>query len=126
MPRYFGMIIAVRIGVSTVSIVRDAIFSVENANHSIRDPKVVGSEMKLIKEHEVCTVLNPDTCVVDPFAQETTVTSRCGIYRLSANEWYEKDLRSIGRMSKDDLPSSSIADFDGVQWNTHIENISLN
>ena len=126
MPRYFGMIIAVRIGVSTVSIVRDAIFSVENANHSIRDPKVVGSEMKLIKEHEVCTVLNPDTCVVDPFAQETTVTSRCGIYRLSANEWYEKDLRSIGRMSKDDLPSSCIADFDGVQWDTHIENISLN
>lgn len=88
-----------------------------------------------INESDMCMILDPSACVIDPFMQETTVTIRCSIYNPGADEWYEKDPRSIGQKAEDYLSTSGIADtayfgpepeffiFDGVRWSTHMESV---
>lgn len=88
-----------------------------------------------INESDMCMILDPRACVVDPFLQETTVTIRCSIYDPGKDEWYEKDPRSIGQKAEDYLASTGIADtayfgpepeffiFDGVRWSTHMESV---
>ncbi len=86
-----------------------------------------------INRSDMAMRLDPNSAVLDPFAQEPTLIIRCSIYHPAKDRWYEKDPRSIGRAAEEYLASTGIADtayfgpepeffiFDGVRWNTSME-----
>ncbi len=77
--------------------------------------------------------MDSTACVMDPFAQESTLIVRCSIFNPIEDEWYHKDPRSIAQKAELYLLETGIADtayfgpepeffiFDGVRWDTQMQ-----
>src|SRR6202451_2439290 len=52
----------------------------------------------------------PNTAVIDPFFEETTVNIRCDVIEPATMQGYERDPRSLAKRGEDYLQSTGIAD----------------
>jgi len=87
---------------------------------------------KGIQESDMILMPDPNTAVVDPFFQSTTVLVRCDIVEPKTMEGYDRDPRSIAKRAEQYLIDSGIADtmyvgpepeffvFDDVRWSSSI------
>ena len=87
---------------------------------------------KGINESDMILMPDDDTCVLDPFTDETTVILRCDIVEPNTMQGYERDPRSVARRAEDYLKSTGIGDtalfgnepeffiFDDVKWHSEI------
>nr|VFJ45589.1 MAG: L-glutamine synthetase [Candidatus Kentron sp. FW]VFJ61341.1 MAG: L-glutamine synthetase [Candidatus Kentron sp. FW] len=87
---------------------------------------------KGIHESDMCLMPQPDTAVIDPFTDETTLILRCDILEPNTMEGYGRDPRSLARRAETYLKSTGIADtvyfgpepeffvFDDVRWGSNI------
>lgn len=85
---------------------------------------------KGINESDMVLMPDPDSAVLDPFAEETQVNIRCDILEPSTMQGYERDPRSVARRAEDYLKSTGIGDvayfgpepefflFDDVKFHT--------
>ncbi len=85
-----------------------------------------------IDKSDMTLIPDPETVMLDPFAQETTMLVRCDVIEPVSGEPYDKCPRSIGKKAERYLESTGIADtayfgpeaeffvFDGVRWNNEI------
>ncbi|WP_269518889.1 glutamate--ammonia ligase [Alteromonas sp. BMJM2] len=85
---------------------------------------------KGINESDMVLLPDADSCVVDPFAEETQVNIRCDIVEPTTMEGYERDPRSVARRAEEYLKSTGIGDtvffgpepefflFDDVRFHT--------
>ena len=83
---------------------------------------------KGINESDMILMPDPDTAVLDPFAENTTVNIRCDIIEPTDMQGYERDPRSIAKRAENYLISTGIGDqayfgpenefflFDSVRW----------
>ncbi len=83
---------------------------------------------KGISESDMILMPDPDTAVLDPFFDETTLIIRCDIIEPNDMQGYERDPRSIARRAEAYMESTGIADtaffgpeneffvFDDVRW----------
>ena len=88
---------------------------------------------KGINESDMILMPDPDSAVIDPFSQETTVNIRCDVIEPSDMQGYELDPRSIAKRAEAWLVSTGIGDtayfgpenefflFDSVQWGNDME-----
>ena len=88
---------------------------------------------KGINESDMILMPDPDSAVIDPFSQETTVNIRCDVIEPSDMQGYELDPRSIAKRAEAYLASTGIGDtaffgpenefflFDSVQWRDDME-----
>ncbi len=88
---------------------------------------------KGINESDMILMPDPDSAVIDPFSQETTVNIRCDVIEPSDMQGYELDPRSIAKRAEAYLASTGIGDtayfgpenefflFDSVQWSTDMQ-----
>ncbi len=65
---------------------------------------------KGINESDMILMPDPDTAVLDPFADETMLNLRCDILEPSTMEGYERDPRSVAKRAEAYLKSTGIAD----------------
>ncbi|MDM8564401.1 glutamate--ammonia ligase [Candidatus Halobeggiatoa sp. HSG11] len=87
---------------------------------------------KGINESDMILMPEPDTAVVDPFADETTLNLRCDVIEPNTMQGYERDPRSLAKRAITYLQSTGIADtayfgpeneffiFDDVRWGSDI------
>jgi glutamine synthetase len=85
---------------------------------------------KGINESDMVLMPDPDTAVIDPFFEETTLNLRCDVLEPSTMQGYERDPRSIAKRAEAYLKSSGIGDtayfgpeneffiFDSVRFGT--------
>jgi len=83
---------------------------------------------KGIEASDMILMPDPETAVMDPFCDESTLNISCDILEPSTMEGYERDPRSVGRRAEAYLKSTGIADsaffgpepeffiFDDVRW----------
>jgi len=83
---------------------------------------------KGINESDMILMPDPETAVMDPFTDESTIIVRCDIVEPNTMSGYERDPRSIARRAEAYLASTKIADtaffgpepeffvFDDVRW----------
>ncbi len=88
---------------------------------------------KGINESDMILMPDPDSAVIDPFSQETTVNIRCDVIEPSDMQGYELDPRSIAKRAEAYLASTGIGEtayfgpenefflFDSVQWGNNME-----
>ena len=65
---------------------------------------------KGINESDMVLMPQPETAVVDPFFEETTVNVRCDILEPSTMVGYERDPRSLAKRAMEYLKSTGIGD----------------
>ncbi|MBE1286167.1 MAG: glutamate--ammonia ligase [Alteromonadaceae bacterium] len=65
---------------------------------------------KGINESDMILMPDPETLVVDPFAEETQVNIRCDILEPTTMQGYDRDPRSIARRAEEYLKSTGIGD----------------
>ncbi len=65
---------------------------------------------KGINESDMVLMPDPDTAVMDPFADETTLILRCDILEPNTMQGYERDPRSVAKRAEAYLKSTGIAD----------------
>ena len=65
---------------------------------------------KGIQESDMVLMPEPDTAVMDPFADENTLIIRCDILEPATMQGYERDPRSIAKRAEAYLKSTGIAD----------------
>ena len=65
---------------------------------------------KGINESDMILMPDPDTAVVDPFMQDTTVLLRCDVIEPTTMQGYERDPRSIAKRGEAYLKSTGIGD----------------
>ncbi len=87
---------------------------------------------KGINESDMILMPDPDTAVIDPFFDDTTLILRCDIIEPKDMQGYERDPRSIANRAEAYMQSTGIADtaffgpeneffvFDDVRWNTEM------
>lgn len=87
---------------------------------------------KGINESDMILMPEPDTMVLDPFLQESTLLLRCDIIEPDTMQGYERDPRSIAKKAEAYLRSTGIADtayfgpeaeffvFDDVRWSVEM------
>jgi glutamine synthetase len=87
---------------------------------------------KGIHESDMILMPDPDTAVIDPFFEESTLILRCDIVEPSTMQGYERDPRSLAKRAEAYLRSTGIADtayfgpepeffiFDDVRWGADI------
>ncbi len=87
---------------------------------------------KGINESDMILLPDPETAVLDPFFDDTTLVLRCDILEPSTGQGYERDPRSIAKRAEAYLKSTGIADtalfgpeneffvFDDVRWGSNI------
>ncbi len=68
------------------------------------------SGWKGIQESDMILKPDPDTAVLDPFTDETTLIIRCDIIEPSTMQGYERDPRSVARRAEAYLQSTGIGD----------------
>ncbi|RLA07334.1 MAG: type I glutamate--ammonia ligase [Gammaproteobacteria bacterium] len=85
---------------------------------------------KTINESDMIIMPQPDTAVIDPFADDAMLNITCDIIEPNDMKGYERDPRSIGRRAEQYLKSTGIADdaifgpeneffvFDSIRWST--------
>jgi glutamine synthetase len=85
---------------------------------------------KAINESDMTLMPDPDTAVVDPFYQQTTLTVLCDILEPSSGEAYNRDPRTTAKKAEKFLAASGVGDtaffgpeaeffvFDDVRWST--------
>jgi len=85
---------------------------------------------KGINESDMILMPDPESAVVDPFAEEAQVNIRCDILEPSTMQGYERDPRSVARRAEEYLKSTGIGDacyfgpepefflFDDVRFHT--------
>lgn len=83
---------------------------------------------KGINESDMIMMPDPDSAVLDPFAEELMLNLRCDIIEPATMQGYERDPRSIAKRAEAYMASAGIADtayfgpepefflFDGVTW----------
>ncbi|MGF7453065.1 type I glutamate--ammonia ligase [Pasteurella bettyae] len=91
---------------------------------------------KAINKADMLLMPMPETAVIDPFAQITTLSIRCSVYDPNTMQSYDRDPRSIATRAENYLKSTGIADaallgpepefflFDDVRFSTDINNVS--
>ncbi|GAB4352363.1 MAG: glutamate--ammonia ligase [Gammaproteobacteria bacterium] len=65
---------------------------------------------KGINESDMVLMPDPDTAVLDPFAEETQLNIRCDILEPTTMQGYERDPRSVAKRAENYLKSTGIAD----------------
>jgi glutamine synthetase len=65
---------------------------------------------KGINESDMILMPDPDTAVIDPFFEETTLLLRCDVVEPTTMQGYERDPRSIAKRAEAYLKSTGIAD----------------
>jgi glutamine synthetase len=87
---------------------------------------------KGIEESDMILLPDPDTSVLDPFMDETTLIIRCDILEPKTMQGYERDPRTIAKRAEEYLKSTKIADvayfgpepeffiFDDVRWGSNM------
>ncbi|MFK5971134.1 MAG: glutamate--ammonia ligase [Candidatus Marithrix sp.] len=87
---------------------------------------------KGINESDMILMPDPDTIVLDPFSDETTLNLRCDVIEPTTMQGYERDPRSLAKRAITYLQSTGIADtayfgpeneffiFDDVRWGSDI------
>jgi glutamine synthetase len=65
---------------------------------------------KGINESDMILMLDPNTAVIDPFFEETTVDIRCDVIEPATMQGYERDPRSLAKRAEAYLKSTGIAD----------------
>lgn len=65
---------------------------------------------KGINESDMILMPDPDSAVMDPFTDESTLNLRCDILEPSTMEGYERDPRSVAKRAEAYLQSTGIAD----------------
>ena len=65
---------------------------------------------KGINESDMILMPDPDSAVLDPFFDETTLILRCDIIEPNDMQGYERDPRSIARRAEAYMQSTGIAD----------------
>ncbi|MDT0593252.1 glutamate--ammonia ligase [Glaciecola petra] len=85
---------------------------------------------KGINESDMVLMPDPETAVLDPFAEETQVNIRCDILEPSTMQGYSRDPRSVAKRAEEYLKSTGIGDtvyfgpepefflFDDVRFHT--------
>ena len=68
------------------------------------------SGWKGINESDMILMPDPDTVVMDPFMDESTMIVRCDIVEPNTMQGYERDPRSIAKRAEDYLASTKIGD----------------
>lgn len=83
---------------------------------------------KGINESDMILMPEPDSAVIDPFFDDTTLVLRCDIIEPNTMQGYERDPRSVAKRAEAYLKSTGIADtayfgpeneffiFDDVRW----------
>ena len=83
---------------------------------------------KGINESDMILMPDPDTAVIDPFMQDTTVLLRCDVIEPATMQGYDRDPRSIAKRAEAYLKSTGAGDtayfgpeaeffvFDSVRW----------
>jgi glutamine synthetase len=83
---------------------------------------------KGINESDMILMPDPETAVLDPFFQDSTLIIRCDIVEPSTMQGYERDPRSVAKRAEEYMKSTGIADtaffgpepeffiFDDVRW----------
>ncbi|MEE9342090.1 MAG: glutamate--ammonia ligase [Gammaproteobacteria bacterium] len=87
---------------------------------------------KGINESDMILMPEPETAVMDLFADEPTMNLRCTVLEPTDMQGYERDPRSIGQRAEEYLKSTGIADtayfgpeneffiFDDVRWGSNM------
>ncbi len=95
------------------------------------------SGWKGINESDMILMPDPDSAVLDPFFDDTTLILRCDIIEPSTGEGYERDPRSVAKRAEAYLNSTGIGDtaffgpepeffiFDDVKWNVDMSGSSV-
>ncbi len=88
---------------------------------------------KGINDSDMILMPDPDTAVLDPFFDDTTLILRCDIVEPTTMQGYERDPRSIAKRAEVYLKSTGIADtaffgpeneffvFDDVRWGASMQ-----
>lgn len=91
---------------------------------------------KGINESDMILMPDPDTAVLDPFFDDTTLILRCDIIEPKDLQGYERDPRSIARRAEAYMQGTGIGDaayfgpeneffiFDDVRWNSDMGSCS--
>ncbi len=91
---------------------------------------------KSINESDMILMPDDDTCVIDPFRDDTTLILRCDIVEPSTMQPYDRDPRTVAKKAEAYLASTGIADtaffgpeceffvFDDVRWSTSMSGSS--
>jgi glutamine synthetase len=92
------------------------------------------SGWKEICESDMTLMPDPETAVLDPFYEETTLNIRCDVLEPTTLKGYERDPRSVAKRAEEHLKSSGIADvayfgpepeffiLDDVRWHIGMNN----
>ncbi|MEZ5581995.1 MAG: glutamate--ammonia ligase [Candidatus Competibacteraceae bacterium] len=87
---------------------------------------------KGIQESDMILMPDPDTAVIDPFFEETTLNVTCDVIEPSTMQGYDRDPRSVAKRAEAYLKASGIGDtayfgpeneffiFDDVRWGADI------
>lgn len=87
---------------------------------------------KGINESDMILMPDPETAVIDPFSEETTLIIRCDVVEPSTMQGYERDPRSVAKRAEAYMASTGIADtaffgpeneffvFDDIKWGADI------
>ena len=87
---------------------------------------------KGINESDMILLPDPDSAVVDPFMQDTTVLLRCDVVEPATMQGYDRDPRSIAKRAEAYLKSTGTGDdaffgpeaeffiFDSVRWSNEM------
>lgn len=87
---------------------------------------------KGINDSDMILMPDPETAVLDPFSEETTLNLRCDVIEPSTMQGYDRDPRSIAKRAEEYLKSTGIADtvlfgpepeffmFDDIRFHTDI------
>ena len=67
---------------------------------------------KGINESDMILMPDPDTAVIDPFMQDTTVLLRCDVIEPATMQGYDRDPRSIAKRAEAYLKSTGAGDSD--------------
>jgi len=91
---------------------------------------------KGINDSDMILMPDPDTAVIDPFADEPTMNLRCDILEPMTREGYGRDPRSLAKRAEAYLKSTGIGDtayfgpepeffiFDDVRWGSEMSGAS--
>nr|MBV6629317.1 glutamate--ammonia ligase [Oceanococcus sp. HetDA_MAG_MS8] len=87
---------------------------------------------KGINESDMILMPDPETAVIDPFSEETTLILRCDVVEPATMQGYERDPRSVAKRAEAYMNSTGIADtaffgpeneffvLDDIKWGADI------